>query len=199
LKVHLDARRWEAKGLTEHEARVWTKLLRVSADLMREYQSVHGCPPAPGYRCSPEHFKQIRLRILRDARDDAWIGSIKLRTIDEYFGRLCEECRELVSLEPGHVTPADGADGGAAVLPPSVKKAGPLLEKCIDCLDERLRDVIRVAYYGASMVVPLGPEQRGPGDEQSETLAKGDFERLRKEALRQLRKCLDGQMSEAGI
>jgi hypothetical protein len=200
LKVHLDARRWEARGLTEHEARVWTKLLRVSTDLMQEYQSAHGYPPAPGYRCSPEHFKQIRLRILRDAQDDARIGRIKLHTIDEYFGRLCKECRELVSLEPWYEAPADDEDGGIAVLPSSVKKAGPLLEKCIDYLDERLRDVIRVAYYGASTTAPLRLEQLKSGAEQSgqKTLAKGEFERLRKEALRQLRKCLDRRISETG-
>ena len=201
LKIHLDARRWEARGLTEHEARVWAKLLRVSKDLIQEYQSAHGYPPAPGYRCSPEHFKKIRLRILRNAQDDARIGRIKLHTIEEYFGRLCEECRELVSLEPGYEAPADGEDAGIAILRSSVKKAGLLLEKCIDCLDERLRDVIRVAYYGASTAAPLRPEQLKSGAEQcgQETLAKGDFERLRKEALRQLRECLKGRMSEAGI
>ena len=200
LRMHLDARHWEATGFTQHEARVWSKLRQFSEDLIREYQAKHGRSPPRGYRCSPEHFKEIRVRILRDEPEDQRVGKIKPGTIEVYFGRFCDECRDLVSLENASETSHHGEawGNGVMVLPPTLTKALPLLRKCIDRLDERMRDVIHVAYFEESKVVMLRPEQPDGGAEcrGREALSEGEFERLRKEALRQLRMCLDLRMSE---
>ena len=200
LKTHLDARRREAAGITEHEDRVWAKLRQISDDLIREYQAKHGRSPPRGYRCSPEHFREIRVRILRDEPDDQRVGKIKSSTIEVYFGRFCDECRHLVSLESASETshPGEPWGNGVLVLPPSLTKALPLLKKCIDRLDARMRDVIHAAYFEKPKVVILPPQRPGGRAEcrGREALGEGECERLRKEALRQLRMCLDLRMSE---
>src|SRR5262249_54403908 len=63
LKAHLDARRREAIGVTEHEDRVWAKLRKYSKDLIREFEAKHGRPPPRGYQCSRAHFEELHARI----------------------------------------------------------------------------------------------------------------------------------------
>jgi hypothetical protein len=181
LKSHLDSCHWQVLGLTEHRARVWSKLRRISAELLREYQAQHGRDPPPGYRCSRHHFRDIRTRILRDDLHDTRIAEIKVDTIEEYFGRLCEECRQLVPLDEASFDEEQLQIDEGDLHPHLIR----MLKRCIDQLEEPLQRVIRIAYLGDnalswSQTQDTGPEAGGT-----------EFERLRHEALRQLRSRLD--------
>jgi len=181
LKGHLDVCRREVIGQTEHEERVWRKLLRVSEGLITEYQTKQGTPPWHGYRCSSEHFRQIRARILLDMQDDELIAKIKLSTIDYYFGRFCDECRDFVGTDV-----SDPLIGGG----PWEYNAEDLLllKACIEKLDNSLRDVIDAEFFQDRKVISIKPDHScigGRGEKHSD----GEFERLRREALRQLRIC----------
>jgi hypothetical protein len=181
LKSHLDSCHWEVLGLTEHRARVWSKLRRISTELLREYQAQHGHDPPPGYRCSRQHFRDIRTRILRDDLHDARIAEIKVDTIEEYFGRLCEECRQMVPLDEELFDEEQGPIDDGELRPRLVS----LLKRCIEQLEEPLQRVIRIAYLGDKSL--SWPPAQDTGPEAGRT----EFERLRHEALRQLRSRLD--------
>ena len=190
LKCHLDSGHWTALGLTEHEARVWTKLRQISDELMQEHQTQHGRPPGRGHRCRAEHFGQIRMRILRDHSHNERVGRIKISTIEEYFGRCCEECRLLVPLdESSHYGSSLQLDVND--LPaPLTARLRTKLQCCVDRLDERLRWAIQTAYFSDREVRGSPSGLFGGGISQQE------FERLRNEALRQLRICLGKQNLE---
>ena len=166
-------------GLTEHRARVWSKLRRISADLLHEYHAQHGRDPPPGYRCSPHHFRDIRTRILRDDLHDPRIAEIKVDTIEEYFGRLCEECRQLVRLDETSFDEEQPQIDESDLHPRLIR----MLKRCIDQLEEPLQRVIRIAY--------LGDKSWSPTQDTGSQAGDTEFERLRHEALRQLRRRLD--------
>lgn len=181
LKSHRDSCHWQVLGLTEHRARVWSKLRRISAELLREYQAQHGRDPPPGYRCSPHHFRDIRTRILRDDLHDTRIAEIKVDTIEEYFGRFCEECRQLVPLDEASFDEEQLQIDEGDLHPHLIR----MLKRCIDRLEEPLQRVIRIAYLGDKALSWLPTQDTGP------EAGRTEFERLRHEALRQLRSRLD--------
>jgi hypothetical protein len=181
LKSHLDACHWQVLGLTEHRARVWSKLRRISAELFREYQAQHRRDPPAGYRCSPRHFREIRTRILRDDLHDARIAEIKVDTIEEYFGRLCEECRQMVHLDDASFEEEQPQIDEGELHPHLIR----LLKRCIDQLEEPLPRVIRIAYLGDKAL------SWSPTQDMDPEAGRAEFERLRHEALRQLRSRLD--------
>jgi hypothetical protein len=190
LRCHLDARCREAIGVTEHEARVWTSLRRISDDLMRGYQETHGRFPPPGYRCCREHFRDIRGHILLHMPYDRLVGTMKTATIETYFAKFCDECRELA-----HRAYAEPWSDEAAGMPPYLQEEmTQALAGCVDQLDAPLRDVIHAAYLSSA------PARTPDGDEGDGyvTLASDGqaFKRLKKEALRRLRRCVEHKMTE---
>ena len=191
LKKHLDACRMKVDGISEHETRVWAKLRRISEVLMNEYQTKHGTPPWPGYRCSSDHFKQIRARILLDMQDDDMIAKLKLSTIEDYFGRFCDECRDFIDLDEV----SDTLIGGGSWEYDA--KDQYMLQKCIDQLDESLRVVVHVAYFQDRNVIPISIRQVDESERRrGEVQSDREFERLRREALRQLRICFGERSQE---
>jgi len=181
LKRHLDACRREVLDHTEYEERIWRKLLGISRDLINEYQTTHETPPWHGYLCSSEHFKQIRAHILRHMEDDELIARIKLSTIEYYFGRFCDECRDFVSDDVSDTLVGDQPwENNAENL--------LLLKACIEKLDKSLRDVIDAEFFPDDKVVQIKPDHLGIGS-RGGMQSDGEFERLRREALRQLRIC----------
>jgi len=190
LKRHLNERQMEHLGITEHEARIWTKLRRISEVLIKEYQVKHGAPPWRGYRCSTDHFKQIRARILLDMQNDEQIAKIKLRTIEDYFCRFCDECREFVDID-------DVGDTLISGRPWDYDTEDMLtLKKCIEQLDAPLRDVIDAAYFQDLNVIPIPPKQVEKSERgRSEMQTGGEFERMRGEAIRKLRTCFGERRS----
>jgi len=195
LKAHLDARRREAIGVTEHEDRVWAKLRKYSKDLIREFEAKHGRPPPRGYQCSRAHFEELHARIGRDEPYDQRIGKIKLSTIEEYFGQFCDECRHLIPLNNVSETlRLDEPSGdGVTGLPPNLKEEMlQRLKECINGLDKPMRDVIYATYFQESQAATLCPEPPDGGVEcrNREALGEEEFKRLQKEARRQLEICL---------
>jgi hypothetical protein len=189
LKAHLDARRREAVDVTEHQERVWTKLRRISNELISEYQAAQGRFPPYGYRCGREHFANIRRRILRDMPRDRQVGPMKTGTIEVYFARFCDECREQAFREY-----AEPWSDGAAELPPHLKEEmTQVLTVCVDRLDAPLRDAVHAAYRLGERTAAAGPGKPGGGAAAPDDK---EFKRLKKEALRQLRVCVERGMSE---
>jgi len=185
LITHLDGRRRELFEITEHESRVWTKLVELSSDLIREYVKKHGRFPPPGYRCSAAHFKEIQLRIKNDRPDDQRVGNIKLITIKQYFQTFCSECGKLSSLDYKQLLPDEPWSDSATYVPPSAKEEMyQRLEECINRLDKPMRDVIHATYFPDRAV-------------DQETFVQGEFNQLLRTARRQLWICMrDGDRRE---
>src|SRR5262249_2219672 len=148
LITHLDDRRRELFEITEHESRVWAKLVELSSDLMREYVKKHGRFPPPGYRCSATHFKEMQLRIKNNRPHDQRVANIKLIKIKHYFQKFCSECGELSSSDYRQLLPDEPWSDSATYVPPSEKEEMyQRLEECINRLDEPMRAVIQAAYF----------------------------------------------------
>ena len=185
LITHLDDRRRELLEITEHESRVWTKLVELSSNLIREYAKKHGRFPPPGYRCSTVHFKEIQLRIKLDKRNDQRVGNIKLITIKQYFQAFCSECSKLSSFDYRQLLPDEPwSDSATYVLPCAKEEMCQRLEECINRLDKPMRDVIHATYFPDRAV-------------DRETLGEAEFNQLLRTAKRQLSICMrDGDRRE---
>ena len=119
------------------------------------------------------------MRILRDDPHDARIAEIKVDTIEEYFGRLCEECRQMVPLDEASFDEEQPQTDEGDLHPRLIR----MLKRCIDQLEEPLQRVIRIAYLGDKTLSRLPTPDTDAG--------RTEFERLRHEALQQLRRRLD--------
>ena len=72
-----------------------------------------------------------------------------------------------------------------------------MLQKCIDQLDESLRVVVHVAYFQDRNVIPISIRQVNESERRrGEVQSDREFERLRREALRQLRICFGERSQE---
>jgi hypothetical protein len=185
LITHLDDRRRELLEITEHESRVWMKLVELSSDLIREYAKKHGRFPPPGYRCSAVHFEEIQLRIKLDKPNDQRVGNIKLITIKQYFQAFCCECSKLSSFDYKQLLPDEPwSDSATYVLPGAKEELYQRLEECINRLDKPMRDVIHATYFPDRAV-------------DWEALGEAEFNQLLRTAKRQLSICMrDGDRRE---
>jgi hypothetical protein len=182
LRSYLNARRREIEGMTEHEHRVWVKLHPISNDVMLEYPRRHGRLHPPGYRCSWEHAKEVRARILRDMANDGLVGNMRASTIKQYFDLFSDEGRKSTAEEYERLRLREPPGEGTTGLPPELKEAMlQQLEKCIEQLDEPLRGVVQ-----AWLQPDKGAEYRC-----RQGMENGEFERLLRLAKRELRRRLD--------
>jgi len=178
LITHLDGRRRELFEITEHESRVWTKLVELSSDLIHQYVKKHGRFPPPGYRCSAVHFKEVQARIKDDRPDDQRICNIKLVTIKQYFQAFCSECSKLSLLDYRQLLSDEPWSDSATYVPPGPKEEMyRRLEECINRLDKPMRDVIHATYF---------PDR----EVDREALVEAEFNQLLKTAKRQLSICM---------
>jgi hypothetical protein len=178
LRSYLNTLRREIEGMTEHEHRVWVKLHLISNEVISKYPRRHGCLHPSDDRCSWEHAKKIRARILLDMPNDRLVGNMKVSTIKEYFDQFCDECRELTAEEYERLRPREPPGEGATGLSPELKEAMlQQLEERIEQLDEPLRGVVQ-----AWLQPDKGAEYR-----RRQRMEAGGFEQLLRLAKRELR------------
>jgi hypothetical protein len=222
LKAHLYRRRIEATGGSEHEDRTWTKLADISNQLLDEYfRNCHNLRPS-NYRCSGEHFAEVRKRILERHQEDDRLRTLKIETIEEYFLAHCAECVtpfDVDVFDPDtmdhHAIEAVENDplwrehqANLPFLPELLSMVRPLLTRCTEALSSLHREVLQeegMLGDTVSNVIPFAGRYTStvPNlDHRIEEFCKTKgiervaFEALLSDALNQLKDCLERSARE---
>jgi hypothetical protein len=173
LHSHVDARRREFRGITEHEDRICSKIRSIRNKLIHEVMEKCGRLPFAGYECSRDLVREICEHIRGNMPDDPRIGTLKIPTIKGYLDFCCDECRKSAAQDYER---SQGDDVRARQL--------QRLERCIEeHLNEPERGVVR-----ASLERDKGSEYR-----RQEGMEMAEFQRLLRLAKQHLRRCLDSE------
>jgi hypothetical protein len=221
LGTHLYRRRIEATRsandgrASEHQSRAWSKLARISRELLDDYFRKHGQVAPPGYRCSRDHFLEICARIQERFWNDAVIGTFRVATIELYMLSHCEEC----TVPHEIAVPGNGSDEmilQAADVDPMwterlwstpplqeiILMQRPILERCFESLSSLQKRVLDLEAYAEgdkSNVIALKPQRTLVSASRERKIAafcaeqgidRNAFDQIRMEALEQLDECL---------
>jgi hypothetical protein len=172
LYSHIDVRRREIRGMTEHEDRICSKIRSIRKVLIQEVMQKNGRLPFAGYECSWEVVHEIRKHIRHNMPDDPRIGTLKIGTIKGYLDFCCDECRQSAAQDYER---SQDDDVRARQL--------QRLVRCIEHLNEPERGIVR-----ASLEQDKGAEYR-----RREGMEMAEFQRLLRLAKQHLRRCLDSE------